>query len=487
MSRSSSRRRELERAAHAALELRRRRKAYPLAYGRLWHHDPPRTSQRRAILALAEPGVMMVLVLGGNRAGKSDLVVQWSVACAAGRDAVHEGPEGEVRWVARWLAANGLPESMIPEGPGDVWAGSTTFGAAVDQIRPKLRRWCPAGTTISGYESRTGEAVFRLPGGGTILSKAYRQWERDRQTWEGAAIRAAALDEQPPAYDLLGSLFARLVDQRGQVAMALTPLRGRQDWLYQQLVRDPPPWLRIAYLHGADNPHIPQDMREMMLAASASWQRASRDRGEFSDPEGRVYPFDRALHVIPPTRPPAEWTRWVGVDWGARAPHVLWAAESPAGRLIVYRELAPRRSTLEPGLPSRRLIEWAIEAERGSPEGAGATTVYRVADSEDPGAITEAAELGWWVMPAAKGPGSVLRGIELVEALLLVADPLTGEAQPPRIQVTSDCPVVIEEMEGLRWAPPRPGSVPQPDPACPDHGPDALRYIVQARQALGYR
>ncbi len=478
---------ELHRAARAALALRERRQSYPLAYRQLWRQPSPMTSQRAALARVAEPGVLLACILGGNRTGKSDAAMQWAVCSAAGRDAVHEGREGPVYWVRRWLALNGYPVSFINKGPASVWTGSPTFGAAVEQCRPKLASFCPAGTKVSGLHSTTSEATFTLPNGGRIVSKAYRQFEQNPQTWEGAAIRAAALDEQPESYALLSALFARLIDLKGSAVLALTPLRGKHDWFYREIVRNPPNWARVSYLHGGDNPHIDQEMRELAIAAAPAWQRASRDRGGITDPEGRIYAFDRASHVVDPFEPPREWIRWQSTDWGSRAPHVIWAAEDPSGVLWVYRELAPRRSTVEPGVPARRLIMWAHEAEEGTPEGMGLVVCYRVADSEDPGAIEEAAESGWLVAPATKGPGSVLKGIELVDALISTVDPLDMSPVEPRIRITNDCPVLIEEMEGMRWAEKRDAGPPKPDKSCPDHGPDALRYLVQYRQELGFR
>ena len=475
-------------AAARVAELQRRRQSYPLAYASLWDRPSPRTSQRRALSLVAGPNTLLTLILGGNRTGKSEAAAMWAVAAAAGRDAIHNGPEGRVCWVERWLARNGLPPSTVPwTGPGEVWVGSPTFASAVKQIRPKLARWAPHGTRARSWTDKGSEGELFLPGGGVITSKAYRQFDQDPQTWEGSRIRAAVLDEQPNRHANLTAAFSRLIDDRGKAMMPVTPLRGRVDWLYRDVVQAAPAWLRVAELHGADNPHIPQDWRELMLAAVPVWQRASRDVGAFTQPEGAIYPFSRGVHVVEPIEIPVEWIRWVGIDWGVRNPHVVWAAEDPRGRLWAYRELALRRATPAPAVTGRRLIEYAQELEAGEPEGLGLTTVYRGADSAEPWSINEAAEFGWWVNPIEKPAGSVVQGIELVEALLSILDGMTLEPIEPRLFIFRTCPVLIEEMEGYRWADPRPGQAPHPDPACPDHGCDALRYLVMLRHSMGFR
>ena len=126
----------------------------------------------------------------------------------------------------------------------------------------------------------------------------------------------------------------------------------------------------------------------------------------------------------------------------------------------------------------------AMQAE----EQAGETRcdIWRVADSESPGAIAEALLSGWAVFPAQKGPGSVLAGLSLLEALLQTVDPMSLEPCTPRVRIVrSACPHLWSELEGLRWAEVRPGVDPRPDPRDPDHGPDALRYLVQHRARVG--
>ena len=105
---------------------------------------------------------------------------------------------------------------------------------------------------------------------------------------------------------------------------------------------------------------------------------------------------------------------------------------------------------------------------------------WRAADSEDPGAIEEAAGQGWLCYGVDKGPGSVASGIHLVESLLSLVDPITLERVEPRIRITTDCPVLIQELDEYRWS----DRGTEPDRSCSDHGPDALRYLCMYRAAM---
>jgi len=490
-------------------ERERRIARAPLAYLRLWDNDEPLTSQRRALLDIALDGLEVLDIGGGNRTGKSLLLAAWLTACAGGLDAWVPTPQGRLYWVRKFLELNELPTTVIPGGrralpPALVWAASATNGASVDQIRPHIRALCPEGTVFSGWFSGTAQGTAVLPntgGRGLLKTKTYREYLKDNQTWEGAAVRAVGCDEEPPAGAVLAGI-SRLVDLEGRLMVALTALTGTTSDYYQKIEKPAPPWYKKTCLYGEHNPHISQEKRRSMVATMPAWQKAARDKGERVDPVGRIWPWDANVHEIEPFEVPPGWMRWVGVDWGGRAPHVLWVAEEPGGdgRLILYRELAPRRKTEEPGVSDRELIEEAkrLEAEEYQPAIEAALkaakkaprrgVIYRVADSENPGGITEANRQGYLMAAAKKGAGSIAEGLRTIESMLAVAHPISGESQKPRIvAMRGRCPVTVEEIRGLKWAETKPGRKPQPDPRCPDHGPDALRYIMKRRQQLGYR
>lgn len=487
---------EVREAAEAAALLKYYEGLFPLLFGQAWHNEKPRTSQRAVLLAAADPLALLIAALGGNRSGKSIIMAMWGVANAAGRDAVVETGAGPVYWVREWLARNCLPANMIPRSPGNVWFGSPAFPAACHQIRPHIRRFCPAGTKFVRWDQQA-EAEFRLPGGGLGVSKAYKQFDGDHQSWEGGSnIRAVCLDEQPNQYDNLLAALSRLIDEKGKCMIALTPLRGKSDWFYEKVVQSTEDDYRIVHLYGEDNPHVPQATREKILRRYPAWQLAARSRGEFVSPEGGVFSFQRGVHKIAAFEIPVDWVRWQGIDWGGRAPHATWSAEvkhpftTPdgvelqSGDLVVYREVAPRRTVKEPAITDRQFIGMIKDEESRTPEGLGLVHIWRVADSENPGAIIEAtAELGY-VIPATKGAGSIVKGLDLVDSLLQTVDPVTMEPCRPRLYIMETCPVTIEEVESLKWADAQPGVPPAPAKGSQDHGPDTLRYVVQQRAGM---
>lgn len=466
--------------------------AHPLAHARLWHRTGmdmtpsddypdgrPRTSQRRALNKCV--GSVLTAVLGGNGTGKTEGVSQLSVAAALGRD----HPD-----TREWLRVNKLDPELVPPYPGRVLVSALTGNDSKRVVRRKVDKYLPVGAV---WRNKNGDGeAYCYPlggqtrdGGGVIVFKSNDQGPDKHQSDEYDIIIGDEEHDEPVVEEWLGRL-GRRPWKGGYIVLSMTPLKGLT-WVYRDCVdaRTRKEGYGYDELHGPDNPYADQAGRRRWFGSLTASRRAAREFGKFAALVGRVYDmFDRRTHVIPPMLPPVEWTRYQGWDWGGRAPHVLWAAQDPGGRLIVYRELAPRRGVTETPIRTTELIEDAmrIEAEAGDAFGA---YWYRVADSEDPGAIMEAAARGLMLDAASKGPGSVDRGIEMVQAQIALMNGYTGEPQEPQILITEDCPVLISEMDGMRWRPQRVGQPLQVDPTCADHGPDALRYIVMLRAELG--
>ena len=462
-----------------------RKMRMPLAYARLWHAEGidetgrARTSQRNAI-ALAK-GSVATSIFGGNATGKTEAAAMLAVATMLGAD--HP--------VAReWIDANHLPDGMLPPYPGRVLFSALTSNDSKRFLRPKLQKYLPAGSTWRNI-SGDGEAFAyvpvkaTVPGGGCCIFKSNDQGADKYQGDEYDLIINDEEHDSAVIEEELGRL-GRRPWTAGFILNSMTPLKGFT-WVHKDFVKAPKPGYRAMWIHGPDNPHLDQDRRRILFSGLSAARLRTRQFGDFASLSGACYDMlDPNVHRVPRMEIPPEWVRFMGIDWGARSPHVLWAAQAPSGQLIVYREHAPRRTTTEPGITDARLVGHIMDTERQGGE-SPVSTWYRVADSESPGAIEEAASQGLYLIPAAKGPGSVMAGMELTQAQLCLLDAYTGEERQPGILITEDCPVLWEEMTGMRWAPAKEGQEAKPDPSCPDHGPDALRYLVQLRLAMGFR
>ena len=431
-------------AARAARSRRDARRDAPLAHARLWHREPPRTSQRSAAQLALSPS-RVVFVNGGNRAGKTDLGAQWAIAHAMGRDHPH---------TQAWLRANNLDGRRIQRTPGIVWAVSLTFPDSRRYVRDKLDKYLPAGTTRRNWTAEN-EAEAVLPGGGKILCKA---WAQGRGGFQGDAIHAAWVDEEPGDQPAWNELLMRLADYDGRVLVTFTPGLMGLTWVYDRYVKDAPPGIASCAIFGVDNPFVSADVLRELLAQFGAHERAARERGEWVQLEGRVWPqWRRDLHVIPARPLPADWRRWRGIDFGVRdAFACVWVARDPSSGLHhLYRVLhRPQYTTRQNGdeinrLTGSEVIEASVADSAGLDQRRTLAAECRISTQASPKDIRE--------------------GVNAVAELL---EP-DAEGRPGLV-VHDTCVPFIREIEAYRWAD-KGREVPVDKD---NHSLDALRYLV---------
>lgn len=254
----------------------------------------------------------------------------------------------------------------------------------------------------------------------------------------------------------------------------MTPLLGLT-WVYD-LVQAGRADVIAHWLHMADNPHLPADEVQRILASYGPHERAARERGEFTALEGRVYGgWARHLHVVPAFDPPAAWDRYWGIDFGTRNPcAVVCAALDPADDVLhAYRCYYVAERTI-----SQHHAAWAGWVESGDrwPDMAWA-------DPEDRGSrLTLASEHGFSTYAADK---AIRAGINNV------AERLAPDAEGRPHLVVHDhpsCAPLLREIEGYVWAPHVGGRDPDAPVKRNDHLMDALRYLcrgVERSSGLG--
>lgn len=125
---------------------------------------------------------------------------------------------------------------------------------------------------------------------------------------------------------------------------------------YQQLIadlnpREPNFWLyareaegktRFLFANHADNPTITAK-RLAPLEALTGYLRDRLLLGLRVSAEGTYFTeFDPRKHIVDAFDPPADWIKWIAVDWGFANPFVaLWfARDKPGGHIYVYREIS---------------------------------------------------------------------------------------------------------------------------------------------------
>lgn len=204
--------------------------------------------------------------------------------------------------------------------------------------------------------------------------------------------------------------------------------------------------------------------------------------------EGIIYEdYDPAVHLIDRFHVPRDWVRWWSVDFGYTNPFVcqMWA-EDPDGRLYLYREI----------YATKRLVEdhaetiLAAVTKNGEWREPKPRAIICDHDAEDRATLER--KLGMSTVAAKK---TVSDGIQAVQARMRAA----GDGKP-RIFLMRDSLVqrdpelldakkptcTAEELVGYVWATAAAGKPVKDEPhKLDDHGCDAMRYAVAARDLVG--
>lgn len=448
----------------------------PLVLWRAWHRDEPRTSQRRALEAVAR--FLVVLVFGGNRSGKTELLRAVVVALVLGSD----HPDAAAFW-----RHNGLDPASFPRGPGRGWIIALRAADSLEYHRAQILaltpKWGPAHPRGNGESWFTwgmdGNADAKLeimvPGYREPAVVVFKSDDPGPDTMQGSSVRVVLHDEESRKH--AGATWEecglRLVDQRGWHLMANTPTRGKT-WLYHEHVKVRQPGEHLVWIHSPDNPFLPPaEIRKLERDPTVA---AIRLRGEFVALDGRVWPqFARSSHVVPRFIIPEGSPRFRAIDFGTRHPFCcLWAAllrrrvdlpdgrHIPDGALVVYREHYQK--------------EWTL-----------AQHVARIRELEEPGEKITVT----WVDP--EDPQQMLQlahthGMEITRAnkareagLGCVAEYLSPrEDGLPGLFIVEGCVETIREVESYTYGPTGTSEIPKHQD---DHACDDLRYLCMGVRA----
>ena len=297
-------------------------------------------------------GVTELLVLGGNRSGKS-----------------------------RYFARRAMQHLVNTPG-AKVWCLQSTEAASIQNQQPYLWEYLPAewkpaasGKLKKGavanitYSQKGGftENSFVLPNGSQCWFKFYSM---EVTSIEGAELNFCWADELVTP-DWLEALRFRLLTRDGELGIGFTPIEGYtstvKEYLdgaktleeseaellplfkngertgfemvprVQQCVREK---ARVVYFHTADNPFGNPEAMATELRGSSRERVLMRAYGVPTRHRMSMFPkFRDAVHVVPPGKIPKEGTVFHFVDPGeGKTWAMLWIRFTPDGRGWVYRE-----------------------------------------------------------------------------------------------------------------------------------------------------
>lgn len=443
-----------------------------------------------------------LLILGGNRAGKTEYMAKRAV------DHAVNNPE------ARIWCLHTTHQSSIGMQQNVVWK----------YMPPEFKMLKKSKYTNISYTQKNGfsESTAVFPNRSQMWFLNYAQ---DRKVIEGGECDLIWCDELVPL-DWIETLRYRTVTRRGRLVVTFTPITG-----YTQVVKsfvagcriiDSRPSVLLARnvnvagcpgghmpyrfrchrpnaggicFHSDMNPYSPFDSMRRTLAGRSPHEIKIRAYGWAEALAGSQFPKFGEVNIVPPERIPTEGTNYMAMDpAGARNWFILWGRVDEHGRLWIYREW-PDISVGEWSLPSdkvdgkpgvgqtngagRSIIDYKelmrelekdeeiaeryIDPRAGSTQAAGkegGTSLIELLE-DDPDPMT--------IIPSA--------GIRIEEGVALINDRLAWDStQPlsvlnePKLYISSDCQNLIYSLREWTGADGDKGA--SKDPI------DALRYIV---------
>ena len=221
------------------------------------------------------------------------------------------------------------------------WAGGDTAATCRDIIQNKLLG--SIGDFGSGMipkdlivETKTRRNVpdaietirVRHVSGGvsTVVLKTYDQ---GREAWQGAEIDFCWVDEEC-GQSVYGEALIRLMTTKGSMILTFTPLSGLTELVSNLLDNSQETDVKypkhITTVSWDDVPHISQEMKDEMLAATPPQLRDARSKGEPTVGSGRIYPVDIRTVVVDDFKVPKHWMRAYGMDVGWNSTGVVFGA-----------------------------------------------------------------------------------------------------------------------------------------------------------------
>ena len=235
-------------------------------------------------------------------------------------------------------------------GPGDYLVVTPTFALLDKKALPEFTKLFADYLGLGRYVGNPTRRFEISPLGQQRLwgdsGRAYKTtiwfgYASDPDSLESSTAKAAWLDEagqQIFRVESYEAIMRRLAIHEGRMLITTTPYYW--GWLKARFWDEPRAAdVDLVHFESIMNPAFPR----------AEWERARRElppwrfdmfyRARFTRPAGLIYgAFDVERHTCRPFAVPPDWPRYIGLDFGGVNTAAVFLAESPDGRLYLYRE-----------------------------------------------------------------------------------------------------------------------------------------------------
>ena len=279
-------------------------------------------------------------------------------------------------------------------------------------------------------------------------------------------------DEEPP-YDIYQECRMRVLDTNGEIFATMTPLKGMTfvyDEIYLNKFNDNNIWCE--FMTWDDNPYLSQQAKDSLRASMSQDELRSREKGEFLDLGGRVYPeFDENVNVIEPFDVPFDWQSSLSIDPGLKNPlSCHWYAVDYDGNIYVVAEHYEQEKDITYHSEQIHRISDELHWHRNS-NGMLEALIDSAANQTTLASKKSVADLFYEhkILVNTNVNKDIFSGVQKVKSYL------KNSLGKTRLFIFNTCKNLIREIKGYRW-----GKGDNPIKA-DDHSLDELRYFVMSR------
>ena len=242
---------------------------------------------------------------------------------------------GKTSFLPIWLY-----QEIANKGEGDYLAVTATYDLLKMKFMPELQNYF---VHILGWqESKSERTIYRQDKPRMFTRIICRSADAEGGL-ESASAKAALFDEcgqDGVKVNAWEALQRRLSLSQGRVLAGTTPYN--LGWLKTQIFdkwRGGDSDIQVVQFKSTMNPSFPVEEYERARRTLPVWKFEMFYNGNFSRPAGMIYEDFSQLHIMPKFDIPANWARYLGVDFGAVHTSKVWIAQDPASQLYyLYRE-----------------------------------------------------------------------------------------------------------------------------------------------------
>ena len=307
---------------------------------------------------------------------------------------------------------------------------------------------------------------------GTTSKIGFKSCDQGREKFQGTSLDYVWFDEEPP-YDIYAECKMRVLDKNGEIFGTMTPLKGMTfvyDDIYLNKFNDPNVWCE--FMTWDDNPFITEEAKNSMRASMSADELRTREKGEFLDLGGLVYPeFDPNVNVIEPFDVPYEWQDKLSIDPGLKNPlSCHWYAIDYDGNIYVVAEHYEREKDIVYHANKIHNISNQLHWHRNS-NGMLEALIDSAANQTTLASSKSVTDLFYenGILANSNVNKDVFSGIQKVKSYL------KNSLGQSKLFIFNTCKNLIKEIKSYRW-----GKGENPIKV-DDHSMDELRYYIMSR------